>query len=203
MTAPLPDPDEFRARLAEMTASELAAAGRDPGVRACIEAGPDHAAAWREAVALHEALEAFDVPAPRANVAARTMAAIAKDERLRHAPSAPARVLRVLSSRVAVPGWAVAAAVALLAASAAFNVLHVGRGGGNVVAAPAPAPVPPLIVIDPDTDSSRVMQTSGGFVPPMAEAIPALVVIMGVPPDAGKLHPQPTDRASSRKESSI
>jgi len=209
MNAPAMTPEEFRARLAQMTAAELAAAHRDPALRNCIEAEGEHAAVWKEAVALHSALDAFDVPQPRTNIAARTMAAIAVAERAERRPSATARIRELFASRMAVPAWGVAAALALLVASAALNVAqlkHDGSGGAAVAGHVSPAPTPQVIFVDPAENPSGVVQARGSAVPSIAEPMPALVVIMGVPPSAdglGGFRFQTIDSASERKENSI
>lgn len=207
MNAPAMTPEEFRARLAQMTAAELAAAHRDPALRSCIEAGGEHAAVWKEAVALHAALDAFDVPQPRTNIAARTMAAIAVAERAERRPSATARIRELFASRMAVPAWGVAAALALLVASAALNVAQLKNDGANGPAvAEHTSPTPQVIFVDPTENASGVVQARGSAVPSIAEPMPALVVIMGVPPSAdgrGGFRFQTIDSASERKENSI
>ncbi len=170
-------PQEFRQHLALMTVSELEAASSDPVVKACRLYGGEYEAIWREAIALHEALDAINVPSPRVNIGARVMASVARAEQQGAArrPGLLAAVRQALSRPVAVPAWGLAALLAILLISALMNLT--GRKGGKEQIA---NPSPPIVVIDRTHGGSQLVPAAAGVTAP--GPAPALIIIMGAPP---------------------
>lgn len=168
---------------------------------------------YRQARAVESVLPAWEAPAPRVNIQAKVMAAIASHERQRASESRAPGLLDILRMicqwRVQMPGYALAALVLLLMGSLAWNVMHrtTGTLQAQGVALPGNERATVSVSITPGTAAVAERTVSNdqlirrtvdtprpARIEPRGSAASAavpLVVIMGVPPQSpDNLHGQ-------------